>query len=225
MKRFFSLLVVMLHMFIIHAQDSIYFRANEWKEQIEQYYRNDQKEFPEPGAVLFVGSSTMRMWNNIESYFPTHKVINRGFGGAWISDLLYHIQRLVIDYRPGQIVLYAGANDMSNGISPQRVFEDIKCFVRIIEINLPGVPVIILSFRTSPSTTHRIKEQKWVNQQLEEYYKNSSNVTFLDIASMMYGTNGKLREELYLKDRLHVTPEAYRMMADKLEPLLIKNGD
>ena len=52
---------------------------------------------------------------------------------------------------------------------------------------------------------------------------NSSNVTLLDITSMMYGTNGKLREELYLKDRLHITLEAYRMIADKLEPLLIRN--
>lgn len=207
----------------IKAQDSIYFRANQWKEQIEAYYKADKKSFPEPGSILFVGSSTIKMWNNIESYFPNHRVLNRAFGGAWISDVLYHIQRLVFDYKPKQIVLYAGVNDLSSGISPQRVLDDIKCFVRMVDINLPGVPVIILSFRTTPATSKLANVHRLLNLQLQEYYLNSKQVVVLDISSMVYDNMGNLREDLFRKDRLHVTDEVYRMMANKLEPLLIHN--
>jgi lysophospholipase L1-like esterase len=204
-------------------QTPVYSRANEWREQLEEYYRKDESAFPKPGAILFAGGSTIRMWDNIGSYFPKHRIINRGFGGAWISDLLFHMRRLVIDYKPAQIVLYAGINDVNNGVSPQRVFEDIKCFVRLVEINLPGVPVIILSLRQSPATANKLNEQLLTNKLLNEYYKNHSVVTFVDVSSMMHDQNGKLRAELYLKDRLHVTAAAYRELARIIEPYLINN--
>lgn len=223
MKNTLFLIIAILCPIFLIAQDSVYFRATKWEEQIKEYYSEDQKAFPKPGSILFIGSSTIRMWNDIDNYFPDHSVVNRGFGGAWISDLLYHMPRLVLSYKPGQIVLYAGANDISNGISPEKVLDDIKCFIRMVDIHLPGVNVIFLSFRTSPSTINKVHEHTWINKKVEEYCNGHPNVIFLDVSSMMYDHNGKLREELYLEDKLHITHEAYHMMAEKLKPLFIRN--
>lgn len=209
--------------FLLRAQDSTYFRANEWREQIEGYYENDRKQFPESGSILFVGSSSIRMWKNLESYFPDHRVLSRGFGGAWISDVLYHMQRLVIAYDPAQIVLYAGENDLANGVSPETVVEDVRCFVRLAEIFLPGVPVLVLSVKPSPFSSRILDKQLQTNRMLEEMCRGKKNLTYLDVASLMFDSKGKLREELYRDDRLHMTPEAYKLWAQKIEPYLIDN--
>ena len=146
MKKNISIIYFLLFVYsIANAQDSLYFRANAYKEQLDNYYSMDEKDFPKPGSILFIGSSSLGMWKNTGSYFPNHRVLNRAYGGSWISDYLYHYQRLVVAYKPAQIVLLCGANDLYNGVSIERVFEDIKCFCRLLDIHLPGVPVILLS--------------------------------------------------------------------------------
>lgn len=207
----------------LRAQDSVYFRANNFAEQIERYYAADRQQMPEKGTILFVGSSSIAMWKNLPTYFPTHSVLPRGFGGAWISDVLYHINGLVLKYKPGQIVLYAGENDISNGVAPQRVFEDVKCFLRLVEINLPGVPVLVLSVKPSPYSQKRIDKQRETNALLKEYCDAKKGVTFVDIFSDMVDKDGNPRPELYLGDHLHINTDAYQMWAKRIEPLLINN--
>jgi lysophospholipase L1-like esterase len=202
------------------AQDSIYFRANENKDQLDAYYREDSKKFPEKGQILFVGSSSIKMWKNLPSYFPTHKVLPRGFGGSRMSDVLFHIQRLVIDYRPSQIVLYCGENDISNGVSPQDMVDDIKAFVRIIELQLPGIPVLILSIKPSPLLFKLIKKQQEANKLIYEFSLRKPFVKFLDITGLMTDFKGIPKDSLYLEDRLHIREKAYLLWAKAIEPHL-----
>ena len=110
MKKNISIIYFLLFVYsIANAQDSLYFRANAYKEQLDNYYSMDEKDFPKPGSILFIGSSSLGMWKNTGSYFPNHRVLNRAYGGSWISDYLYHYQRLVVAYKPAQIVLLCGA--------------------------------------------------------------------------------------------------------------------
>ena len=161
------------------------------------------------------------MWKDIEKYFPKHRVLNRAFGGSWISDYLFHYQRLVVAYKPAQIVLLCGANDLYNGISIERVFEDIKCFCRLMDIYLPGVPVILLSFHPSPSMPDWIPKEKKVNELVQNYYRNSQQVTYVDITSCLYDKNGDLPEKYYISDRLHPSEFAYEKFAKVIETYLI----
>ncbi|WP_346700232.1 GDSL-type esterase/lipase family protein [uncultured Alistipes sp.] len=225
MKRItcIAVLVSILCPLLLRAQDSTYFRANEWRGQIEAYYEEDRQHFPEAGSILFVGSSSIRMWKDLESYFPEHRALSRGFGGAWISDVLYHMQRLVIAYDPAQIVLYAGENDLANGVSPAAVVEDVRCFLRLAEIFLPGVPVVVLSVKPSPFSSRILEKQRETNRMLEALCRERKQVTYVDVASLMFDAQGALRPELYRDDKLHMTPEAYRLWAEKIEPLLIDN--
>ncbi len=202
------------------AQDSVYFRAKEYKDQLDAYYREDVKKFPEKGQILFVGSSSFKMWKNLPSYFPKHKVLARGFGGSRMSDVLFHIQRLVIDYRPSQIVLYCGENDISNGVSPQDLADDIKAFVRIVELQLPGVPILILSIKPSPMLFKLIKKQQEANRLVYEYTQRKNFVKYIDITMLMTDDNGIPKGSLYLDDQLHLKVEAYLLWAKAIEPHL-----
>lgn len=208
---------------LVNAQDSVYFRANAYKEQLDRYYSLDEKSFPKPGSILFVGSSSLGMWEDTGSYFPEHRVLNRAYGGSWISDYLYHYQRLVVAYKPAQIVLLCGANDLYNGVSEERVFEDIKCFCRLMDIHLPGVPIILLSFHPSPSMPDWIPREKKVNALVQAHFKDSKQVTYVDITSCLYDEKGNLPEKYYISDRLHPSKLAYKKFADVIETYLIKN--
>ena len=91
MKKNISIIYFLLFVYsIANAQDSLYFRANAYKEQLDNYYSMDEKDFPKPGSILFIGSSSLGMWKNTGSYFPNHRVLYRAYGGSWISDYLYH---------------------------------------------------------------------------------------------------------------------------------------
>lgn len=222
-KNALIICLLLLVISMVNAQDSVYFRANAYKEQLEHYYSLDEKSFPEPGSILFVGSSSLGMWEDTGSYFPEHRVLNRAYGGSWISDYLYHYQRLVIAYKPAQIVLLCGANDLYNGASEERVVEDIKCFCRLMDIHLPGVPIILLSFHPSPSLPEWIPREKKVNELVQDYFRNSKQVTYVDITSCLYDEKGSLPEKYYISDRLHPSKLAYKKFADVIETYLIKN--
>jgi lysophospholipase L1-like esterase len=202
------------------AQDSVYFRANEYKDQLEAYYKEDAKKFPEKGQILFVGSSTIKMWKNLPSYFPNHKVLARGFGGSRMSDLLFHMQRLVLDYRPKQIVLYCGENDISNGVSPADLADDIKAFLRIVELQLPGVPILIIAIKPSPLLYKLIKKQQEANRIVCEYTSKKTHIKFLDLSTLMIDEKGIPQENLFLKDRLHLNEQSYQMWTKAIEPFL-----
>ncbi|MEG0807423.1 MAG: GDSL-type esterase/lipase family protein [Alistipes sp.] len=223
MKQILLISILSLLCLSLQAQDSVYCRANEWRSQIDEYYRKDSIAFPQKGSILFVGSSSIRMWHNLQSYFPNHRVLARGFGGARMSDVLYHMQRLILDYKPSQIVLYAGENDLANGVEATDLVDDIKCFVRIVELQLPGVPIIILSVKPSPYSAKIVKRQRDANRLLYAYSQTKPWVTFLDISTLMFDAQGNYREELYRKDRLHITDEAYKLWQGIVEPHLINN--
>lgn len=222
MKIYILLLSVILSVLPMKAQDSTYFRANEWINQIEAYHKSDSLNFPEKGQILFIGSSSIRMWKNIKSYFPGYPVLSRGFGGAWMSDVLYHMQNLVLNYKPKQIVLYAGENDLSNGRTPEALLEDVKTFVRMTDIHLPGVPILLLSIKPSPFSSRILKKQHQYNSALSEYAKTKKQLKYIDVASVLLNKDGIPIDSFYMKDRLHMQNNAYEEWAKILTPYLKK---
>ena|SRR5262245_3274473 len=97
---------------------------NRWEADIKKFEEADRQNPPAKSAVVFVGSSSIRMWKDLAEDFPDTKVINRGFGGSQLADSTYYADRIVIPYQPRMVVLYAGDNDLAAGKTPQQVFED-----------------------------------------------------------------------------------------------------
>ena len=109
-----------------------------WESTIRKFEAADDKQMPPKQAILFVGSSSIRLWDLKES-FPDEKTINRGFGGSEVADSLYFADRIVTKYEPRQIIMYAGDNDIGKGKSPETVAKDFRQFVKKVRQQLSRV--------------------------------------------------------------------------------------
>src|SRR5438046_721802 len=108
-----------------------------WEPEIAAYEAADRANPPPKGAILFIGSSTIRLWTTLQQDFSRHKVINRGFGGSEIADSTHFADRIVFPYEPKQIFLRAGNNDIHNGRLPGEVAADFADFARTVHERLP----------------------------------------------------------------------------------------
>src|SRR5688500_6860726 len=131
---------------VVRAQEA---KEAPFEKEIRAFEEADRREAPPRGTVLFVGSSSIRMWKTLEKDFPKLTVINRGFGGSTIRDSIRYAERIVIPYQPKRIVLYAGDNDIAQGKTAEQVFADFKEFVTTVRGKLPGVRVDFIAIKPS----------------------------------------------------------------------------
>lgn len=190
-----------------------------WEPAIQAFESADRQSQPEPGQILFLGSSSIRGWD-LEKYFPDLDTINRGFGGSQISDSVYFFDRLVTPYRPRAIVFYAGDNDIAVGKSPQEVLRDYQRFVERTETNLEGTEIIFIAIKPSIRRWHLIDDMREANRLIQEFSENKPHLHYLDIDAPMIGSDGKPRPELFVEDGLHLSHAGYQSWSDILSPLL-----
>ena len=121
-----------------------------WEKEIAAYGEHDRANPPTKGAVLFIGSSTIRLWKTLAADFPDHVVINRGFGGSEIADATYFANRIIFPYEPRQIFLRAGGNDIHAGRLPDEVAADFADFVRVVHGRLPNAEIVYIAVNPRP---------------------------------------------------------------------------
>ena len=192
---------------------------NRFAEEIKAFAEWDSKNAVPAEPVLFVGSSSIRMWRTHDC-FPELPVVNRGFGGSHISDVLHFVDRLVVPYKPKVIVFYAGDNDIAGGKSAQRVFEDYRKFVGIVRAKLPEARIIFLSIKPSESRWSLWPEAKKANELVLGLSRKDDRLFFADLATPLLGPDGKPRSELFLGDKLHLSPAGYDIWTKALMPVL-----
>lgn len=181
-----------------------------------------QNSFPRD-AVLFVGSSSIRLWPMAES-FPELPVINRGFGGSHISDVNHFAERIVVKYRPRLVVFYAGDNDIADDKSPQQVFDDFQAFVRLVHERLPAAHIIYLPIKPSPARWQKWPQMQAANALVAELVSSDDRLDYVDTATPMLGPDRQPRKELFLDDGLHMNAEGYRLWTGVLAPVLGEVG-
>jgi lysophospholipase L1-like esterase len=188
-------------------------------EEIEAFERWDrQNSFPE-AAVLFVGSSSIRMWPTAES-FPDSSVINRGFGGSQISDVNHFAERIVLKYSPRLVVFYAGDNDIESGKTPQHVFDDFQAFCKLVHGSLPDTRIIYLPIKPSIARWPKWPQMNDVNSRVLRLSQSEKRIIYVDTAAPMLGEDGKPRRELFLDDGLHLNAGGYALWTKTLRPIL-----
>ncbi len=191
-----------------------------WERSIAAFEAADKKSPPPTDPILFVGSSSIRMWD-LDPFFPKFKKINRGFGGSTIADSIHFFDRLIKPYQPQVILLYAGDNDIAKGLSPEQVFADFKTLTAKLEKSLPGTPLIYIAIKPSISRKKLWPQMKKANDLIAAYCAQKSTLQFGDIASPMLEQN--LSPDLFKKDGLHLTEKGYELWKKALLPL-IKNA-
>jgi lysophospholipase L1-like esterase len=194
---------------------------NQWEPSIKEFEAKDAKKLPPKNAVLFLGSSSIRWWRTSQ-LFPAFPVINRGFGGAQISDINYYLNRIVIPYKPKVIVFYCGGNDLSAGKSPEQVFNDFNSFVESVHSSLPKTRIIYMSLKPGPAGWNSRQREYEVNNRVKALCEKLENLFYVDVATGMLNSQGVPDPNDYQKDGVHLTYGADIKWAALLRPTLIK---
>ena len=189
-----------------------------FEKEIRAFELADQASPPPQGAILFIGSSSTRMWKTLASDFSKHTVINRGFGGSQIADSVNFAERIVIPYKPRLIVLQAGSNDLNAGKTPEQVLADFKSFVEQIRSQLPDTRIAFLSISPAPVRWGQAERQKRANELIQEFIHSGSGLDYIELWDQFLGPDGKPREDLFLSDRLHNNTKGYKIRAEAVRP-------
>jgi len=191
-----------------------------WEPDIRQFEQADRANPPRPGAVLFIGSSSIRKWTELAQDFPRTQVLNRGFGGSWLADSTYYAGRIVVPYRPRMIVLYAGDNDINDGHTARQVFDDYVAFVARLRQDLPATPIAFISIKPSPSRATLLPAMQEANAKIRAYAAAHPHLVYIDVATRMLDRNGQPRTELFTEDMLHMNRKGYDLWRGIIEPYL-----
>jgi lysophospholipase L1-like esterase len=192
-----------------------------WEKEIAKF-ETAAKAKPHPkGALLFVGSSSIRMWD-LKASFPKQKTINHGFGGSELEDSLQFADRIIIPHTPAIVFLYAGDNDINKGKSADRVVDDYKKFVAKIHAALPKTRLIFLPIKPSLSRWEKWPEMKKANLAIDALSKKNPLLDYLDTATPMLGDDGKPMPDLFKKDGLHMNLKGYQIW-NKVVKSFLKN--
>lgn len=194
--------------------------------EINAFLKADQKQMPPTGAVLFMGSSSIRLWTTLAQDFPEIPVINRGFGGSLIADNTLYIDRIAVPYKPKIIVLYAGTNDLAYGNkNPQQVFQDFQDFVANIHAALPNTRIVYISINPSVARWKQEAEALEVNHLIEEFILKTNspaeNLTFINSHSDLLSADGQPQPGLLRADGLHLNAAGYKVWVSIVKPRIL----
>jgi len=222
MKIYILISAFLFGMLTSSAQTST---AIPFQEEIEVFLKKDSILMPAANSILFVGSSSFNYWKDISNYFPGYPIINRGFGGSSLTDVIYFNKETILKYKPKQIYIYCGENDIaaSDTITPQIVFERFKTLYTIIRTHLGNkIPVMYVSIK--PSVARWTMEEKFVasNTLIRNFINKQKHTQFLDVHSAMLDTNGEVFKDIFIGDKLHMNARGYAIWQKIIAPTLVK---
>lgn len=197
-----------------------YERAKMWDAEINSLTEIDVKQTPPKNPILFVGSSSMRFWRNLRQSFPTLNVINRGFGGSRLEDVNHYFDRIVAPYNPKIIVLYAGENDVNEGIAPETVLESYRKFWTLMRAKFPKIKFIYVALKPSPARWAIADKYKQTNNLIKNEIAKDKRAVFVDVWTPMLGANGQPLPDIFVADNLHMNEKGYEIWRSVLAKYL-----
>lgn len=214
MKRIFTA-VLLCFSLIACAQERPF-----WQE-IRAYKTADSLDAPARKAIVFVGSSSFRMWKDMEKAFPDNEVINRGFGGSSLPHVIEYADEIIIPYKPSQVVVYCGENDfMNKNVTSQIVTDRFIQLFNLLRKEIPRADIVFVSIKPSPSRQHLMEEMAAANAAIKDFLSTKPRATFVSIWEPMLDEHGAPRKELFLDDMLHMNKQGYAIWQKALEPHL-----
>ena len=192
----------------------------DWSEAMAAFAREDAARPSPPGVVLFVGSSSIRLWSTVAADFPGTPVINRGFGGSYIADSVGHFDRLIAPHQPRLVVFYAGTNDLAAGKTPEAVAGDFRAFCDLLHAARPKARIIYISIELSPARWQFREKFALTNTYIAAFCAADPRRRFLDANAAMLTPDGQARPEFFQADQLHLSPAGYAVWRRLLAPLL-----
>ena len=194
-----------------------------FKAEINAFMKSDSINMPAPGGILFVGSSSFTKWKDVQAYFPGFPIINRGFGGSSLPDVIYYAEQTILKYKPKQIYIYCGENDLAGNktVTADTVLKRFKQLFSIIRKNLSKkTEVVFVSIK--PSVLRWKLEDKFVeaNEKIKKYIESKSHASFVNVHTAMLKPDGEVMTDIFISDNLHMNPKGYAIWQGIIAPTL-----
>lgn len=220
MKKITIILAFLFACNIITAQDT----KPAFYDDIQAFKKQDSIHMPPQEAILFVGSSSFTKWTDVQDYFPKYSIINRGFGGSTLVDVIRYAGDIIIPYHAKQIVIYCGENDLaySDTVSAQLVFKRFQQLFGIIRKADPSVPVAYISLKPSPSRKHLWPKMIEANRLIKNYLAAKTKTSFIDVYNKMFNKDGTIMQDIFIEDNLHMNAKGYHIWQKIIAPYLVK---
>ncbi|NJK81291.1 MAG: GDSL family lipase [Chloroflexaceae bacterium] len=184
----------------------------EWYEPEVRALEQRRAGYPTPpGAVLFYGSSSIRLWDTLAEDFAAIQPINLGFGGSTLEACAWFLQRLVVPYAPRTLVVYAGDNDLGDGKPPEQVLGYFRALVTQLDQSLPNTMLAFLSIKPSPARQYLIDQIRLTNRLIRRELDERPHSYYIDLFQPMMNGDGRPLPNLYAEDGLHLSAEGYQM--------------
>lgn len=199
-------------------------QKNPFKEEINNFKKLDSTHPPQKNAILFVGSSSFHFWTDVQDYFPGYTIINRGFGGSSLPNVIFYANDIIFPYHPKQVVIYCGENDLaaSDTVTAQIVLTRFKKLFVQIRKRIPGVSLVFISIKPSPSRQSLMHRMVAANKLIKNYLSHNINTGFVDVYHKMLKADGSPMDDIFKEDKLHMTAKGYVIWQKAIQPFLIK---
>jgi lysophospholipase L1-like esterase len=198
---------------------AVHGQAARFEAEVAAYEATDRAAPPPTGGVVFIGSSSIKLWD-LEASFPGVKTVNRGILGSTLYDAVRHAERLVIPHQPRVVVVYAGDNDINGGATSEQVAIQFEQFVRVVRARLPEVRIVFIGIKPSLQRWDVIERIRLANALIRAYATHDDRVAFVDVDQAMLGWDETPRPPLFVADGLHLSPSGYELWTTLLRPLL-----
>jgi lysophospholipase L1-like esterase len=195
-----------------------------WNE-IAEFKHKDSLHRPPANPIVFVGSSSFRKWANVQADFPGYPILNRGFGGSTLDDVVHYAGDIIYPYHPKQVVVYCGDNDLAadRKVTGKKVFKKFEHLYELIRRHLGNdVDILYVSIKPSPSRERLMPEMERANDLIRNFMAEHSHAAFVDVYHLMLNAQGHPMDELFIGDRLHMNDKGYRIWQQAILPYLDK---
>ena len=217
MHRFKLILVLSFIGLNLSGQDPLKF-----ENEVTQLLSSVQFDSTKTNTIVFTGSSSIRGWKNINDHFPDHHIINTGFGGSQMSDLIYYSNKLILDFNPVQVFIYEGDNDLAYGKPVEEIINDTGKLIELILKNAPDCQIVFISAKPSPLRWHLKKKYIKLNAEFGKLASQQKDIEFVSIWDIMLDKNKYPKSEIFISDSLHMNAEGYKLWVKKIKKILIQ---
>ncbi|MEJ0102175.1 MAG: GDSL-type esterase/lipase family protein [Bacteroidota bacterium] len=220
LTRLFLNAFLLVSIYQLQAQEEPYPFWNE----IQAFKKKDSAAFPPAGEILFVGSSSFNFWKDVQDYFPGSPIINRGFGGSSLPDVIRYAPDIIYPYKPRQVVIYCGENDLaaSDSISAQTVYDRFEILFSMIRGQFKNIPIVYVSIKPSPSRQKLMPKMIAANEAIQKFLKKKKNTVFVDVFHKMLNADGTPMDDIFIEDKLHMNKKGYAIWQKEIAPFLLK---
>ncbi|MEY4113971.1 MAG: hypothetical protein RLZ76_664 [Bacteroidota bacterium] len=221
----FNKIVILLSALAVIHHPSFAQKKTPFQSEIDAFKKQDSVQSLPKHPILFVGSSSFTKWKTINNDFPGYPILNRGFGGSSLTDLIHFANETIFKYKPKQVYIYCGENDlaMDASVTPGMLLERYKKLHGMIREKLgKKLPVFFISIKPSIARWKLEKTFIAANEMIKSFLQSDKYANYLDVHQPMLDDKHEVLKDIFVQDNLHMNDKGYAIWIKVIEPTLLK---